>query len=150
MAGKISVLVILFAILVGASIYYLFFSESRHKESCIDQNGRWVASQQRCQTRVCFDFENCLPSYNNSSICRALPVGISERELVFHLGQPIRVEGSVLLFTSSPASERPIRVMMNQERKAEKFDCGEPESNNGMHPTETSVGLIRSMPCPFS
>ena len=129
MAKKIWVLVILAAVLVGAGIYYLFFSESGHKESCMDQGGRWVASQRRCQTQTCYDSGNCLSSYNNSSTCRALPIGISERELVFQLGQPIRAEGNVLLFTPSPASDRPIRVMMSQERKAERFDCGEPESN---------------------
>ena len=89
---------------------------------CVWRDNLRVCAQARCETRACIDQGDCMPSYNNSSICQRFKLGVSQRELIFRLGQPRR-EGQTLFFAPSPTA-REIRITLNQNGDAEVLDCG--------------------------
>src|SRR5262245_371786 len=94
--------------------------ESSRRASCGQTPGKWIASESRCQTQSCVESQSCLSSDNNTQVCESLRPGmtrrdLTRRDLIFELGQPIRVAGqyplarlrpgetSVLFFSPSAA-----------------------------------------------
>jgi hypothetical protein len=75
------------------------------------------------QTTACVQSRSCLPSYANTAICETLPIGTPESELVFRLGQPMQEAGAVLYFPPGALESGPIRVELDQARKAKRFVC---------------------------
>lgn len=75
------------------------------------------------QTIECVDTRDCKPSYANSVICNALPIGTSERELVFRLGQPLDIKGNTLYFEASATEKGPIVVDLDGSRRAKRLAC---------------------------
>ena len=93
------------------------------QERCVSEGGKWLSAHSRCQTVACVDTGTCLPNYNNSVVCESLPVGIDERQLVFALGKPVRVDKNVLFFEPSATESRLIRVALDDQRRARELSC---------------------------
>jgi hypothetical protein len=110
---------------------------------CASVGGHWISKGiPHCQTDSCFDDHSCLPSYSNSAICRRLRPGISERELVFQLGEPVRRAGRILFFTPSPTACDEIRAELDAAGLLGTIDCGHPRPRceEGVHAPDGSLG----------
>src|SRR5215813_6868442 len=90
---------------------------------CGRECGLWMPAHSRCQTQACVDAGNCLPHYNNSAACDALPLGITERQLIVQLGSPVRREGTTLFFEPSATEKVGPKVLLDEHRKAKQFFC---------------------------
>ena len=75
------------------------------------------------QSIDCVDAKTCLPSYRNTLLCEALPVGTTERELIYRLGQPTRTANSVLYFAAGATEKGPIEVELDARRNAQRISC---------------------------
>jgi hypothetical protein len=83
----------------------------------------WERQAVAQQTIECVDKKACLPSYRNTAICEGLAAGISERELIFRLGQPIGEYRLSLRFEAGATERGPIEVEIDEFRNARKFYC---------------------------
>jgi hypothetical protein len=71
----------------------------------------------------CFETKSCRPSYRNTEVCEALPIGTPERELVFRLGQPLNATASSLYFQASATERGKIVIDLDTSRKATQLYC---------------------------
>ena len=93
------------------------------KLRCAQRDGIWLVNDRRCETDACFDEHTCLPSYNNTAVCRSLPPGVSERALTFRLGQPVRVDGTSRFFAPSATAPGLIRATIDRQGIVQELDC---------------------------
>lgn len=89
--------------------------------------GIWIFSgyMQTANTNSesCVQTKSCLPSHHNTLNCESLHVGVSERDLIYLLGQPVESEVGVLYFEAGAAEEGPIEIELDEARKAKKIYC---------------------------
>jgi len=126
-------------LLVGGTAVW---ATSRHwsRESCTASGGAWVSANAivpYCDTAACFDGHSCRPSYRNTAICRELHPGITERELVFRLGEPVRREDRTLFFLPSPTACDDIRARLDHGGRLQTIHCG--VQRRSCVPTETAL-----------
>ncbi len=86
-----------------------------------------VSLTPRRQTMACVASGTCLPSYQNTLVCKSLPIGTTEKELVFRLGQPIGRAGGILYFEAGATEPGPINIELDSDRKAIRFNCRPPD-----------------------
>jgi hypothetical protein len=118
-------------LIVSATLFVIavLWAESLppQRAHCASIGGKWVSTGiPHCETDSCFDDHSCLPSYSNSAICRRLRLRITERELVFQLGEPVRRDGRTLFFTPSPTACDDIRAELDAAGLLGTIDCGHP------------------------
>jgi len=75
------------------------------------------------QTIACVEARDCKPSYRNTTICETLAIGITERDLIFRLGQPVDSAGFSLYFEAGAGEQGKIEVELDGSRKAKRFAC---------------------------
>lgn len=75
------------------------------------------------QSVECVKKSACLPSYRNTAVCETLLVGVSERELIVRLGQPVQVKGLLLYFEAGADERGPIEVELGENRNAIRLSC---------------------------
>ena len=124
MAGGLGLLAI------GAAVVLSPIGRGLRTYNCIASGGQWMSAHDCCETEDCVDAHECLPSYNNTAICRTLSLGVARRTIIFRLGEPIKVEGRVVYFTPSPTGW-PIRAELDASDRVQRLDCnGSPPTRN--------------------
>jgi hypothetical protein len=116
----------LIILLVGtglAAAWRLGVADHWLKRRCAEGGGIWLVNDHRCETDACFDQQTCLPSYNNTAVCRSLALGVSERTLTFRLGQPVRVHGHSRFFAPSATAPGLIRATIDGQGVVRELDC---------------------------
>lgn len=83
-------------------------------------HGRGIGSGQEL---ICAYTSRCLPSYANASACESLAVGTSETELKFLLGMPTGASGNTLFFEGGADERGPVKVVLDANRRAARFNC---------------------------
>lgn len=79
------------------------------------------------QELSCAYTSRCRPSYRNPRVCDSLVPGISERELMFRLGQPTGESGNALYFEGGADERGPVTVELDTNRRAARFTCHQAE-----------------------
>ena len=84
----------------------------------------WLRTRQNVEQSIeCVNQGTCLPYYGNTRICKHLFFGISERELIHKLGEPIKRVGEWLYFEGGAGELGPIKVKLDGNRNAIQFVC---------------------------
>jgi hypothetical protein len=112
--GRFNVIAVSAFLVIGAAVcaVYVYRSPNRQSPDCVDAH-------------------NCLPHYANTTICKSLPVGTPERDLVFRLGQPIKHSGSTLHFESGAEERGHIEVELDSVHNAVRFFCDPAQPPSG-------------------
>lgn len=90
---------------------------------CEARNGIWMTESLSCQLPSCVEAHTCRPSYSNSEDCENLQPGISEQQLIQHLGEPIEVSDRALIFEPSATKSTRPRAMLDSNGKVELLNC---------------------------
>ena len=111
---KIAVaIIVLFLVLVGTAFLT--------KPGCELHGGEWISSNNSCHSPICLMLGNCKPFYTNSMRCKEIKGEIKEKEIIFKLGNPTKVEGDIFYFMPSP-TEKDIKAII-ENGKVVKLEC---------------------------